>query len=85
MDRESKNVLCCFINYIGCQRDTVARKKYVNPLELLGFLHKLVIKFDLIFIEVITIDRHTVCLNYILNISFKHSQCRLENVCEPLG
>ena len=26
------------------------KKKYVNPLEIPGFLHKLVIKFDLIFI-----------------------------------
>jgi queuine/archaeosine tRNA-ribosyltransferase len=26
------------------------KKKYMNPLEILRFLHKLIIKFDLIFI-----------------------------------
>ena len=32
------------------------KKKYVNPLELPGFLHKLVITFNLIFI-LVTIDK----------------------------
>ena len=36
------------------------KKKYMNPLELAGFLHKLVIKFDLIFILVTTIDKHSL-------------------------
>ena len=68
------------------------KKKYVNPLELPGFLHKLVIKFDLIYVP--TIDKHsvlkiitqiTVYVLSILNTSFKHSQYGLEKLCEPQG
>ena len=33
-----------------CLRMYSGKKKYVNPLEIPGFLHKLVIQFDLIFI-----------------------------------
>ena len=36
------------------------KKKYVNPVELPGFLHKFVIQFDLIFVLVTTIDKHIV-------------------------
>jgi hypothetical protein len=36
------------------------KKKYVNPLELSGFLLKLVIKFDLIFIPATTVDKHSM-------------------------
>ena len=39
------------------------KKKYVNPLELPGFLHKLVIQFHLLFILVTTIDKHSVLIH----------------------
>ena len=34
------------------------KKKYVNPSDVSGFLHQLVIQLDLIFIQVTTIDKH---------------------------
>ena len=43
------------------------KKKYVNPLELPGFLHKLV---KLIFIQARTIDKHGV---------LKHTHFRIHN------
>jgi hypothetical protein len=50
----------CYIYRIEHETHLQWKKKYVNPLELPGFLNKLVIQFHLIFIEVTTIEKHSL-------------------------
>jgi hypothetical protein len=60
---------------------------YVNPLEIPGFLHKLVIKFDT------TIDKHSLLklitqkqlyvFVSLLNTPYKHSQSRVGKYVNP--